>query len=250
MAVSRLPVYTKQAVDTYSNPATRAQLKATWEQGLARLLDVAAPGSDHQLAFARAYAAAAHSDEALARIAGLLDGSQVIDGLTVDTDLRWTLVTALAAAGRVDEDRIAEELRSDNTISGQERAAAARAARPTLEAKEQAWQDAVGRDDVANETQRSIALAFNVAGQDEVLEPFVSRYLDSAATLWEEKGTQRASVILEYMFPRALVTRETLETVDAWLATSEANPAAKRYVREGRADIERALAAQARDAQG
>jgi aminopeptidase N len=52
------------------------------------------------------------------------------------------------------------------------------------------------------------------------------------------------------MFPRALVTRETLETVDAWLATSEANPAAKRYVREGRADIERALAAQARDAQG
>jgi aminopeptidase N len=37
--------------------------------------------------------------------------------------------------------------------------------------------------------------------------------------------------------------------VDAWLATSEANPAAKRYVREGRADVARYLAAQAKDAE-
>jgi aminopeptidase N len=36
--------------------------------------------------------------------------------------------------------------------------------------------------------------------------------------------------------------------VAAWLETSGANPAAKRYVREGLADVERALAAQAKDA--
>ena len=35
----------------------------------------AEPGSDHQLSFARAYAAAAHSDAALADLEGLLDGS-------------------------------------------------------------------------------------------------------------------------------------------------------------------------------
>ena len=46
----------------------------------------------------------------------LLHGSLVIDGLTIDTDLRWTLLTGLARAGRADEDRIAAELRRDRTI--------------------------------------------------------------------------------------------------------------------------------------
>ena len=79
---------------------------ATWEQGLRRLLDEAEPGSDHQLTFVRSFAAAAHSDAALDDLEGLLDGSLVIDGLTIDTDLRWTLLTGLARAGRADDDRI------------------------------------------------------------------------------------------------------------------------------------------------
>ena len=87
----------------------------------ATLLEQAEPGSDHQLTFARAYAAAAHSDEALATLEGLLDGSVSFDGLAIDTDLRWHLLTALARTGRADADRIAEELERDNTISGQER---------------------------------------------------------------------------------------------------------------------------------
>jgi aminopeptidase N len=248
MAVSRLPLSAQQAVDGYSDPAKRDQLTATWEQGLLGLLEHAGPGSDHQLAFARAYAAAARSDEALDRLAGMLDGSVAYEGLAVDTDLRWTLLRSLSARGRADQDRIGEELARDNTISGQERAAAALAVRPTAEAKEQAWNDAVVRDDVPNETQRSIAFAFNVPGQNEVLRPYLARYLDVASTIWEQKGTQRASTMLEYMFPRTLISAETLDTVDAWIESSDANPAAKRYVREGRADIARALAAQAKDA--
>jgi len=248
MAVSRLPLSTQLTVDSYSDPTRRAELGASWERGLLGLLENAAAGSDHQLAFARAYAAAARSDDALARLAGMLDGSVAYDGLAVDTDLRWTLLKALAARGRADQDRIGEELARDNTISGQERAAAALAMRPTAAAKDQAWNDAVIRDDVPNETQRQIALSFNVHGQDEVLRPYLARYLEVASTIWEEKGTQRASTVLEYMFPRTLISSETLDTVDAWLESSDANPAAKRYVREGRADIARALAAQAKDA--
>jgi aminopeptidase N len=248
MAVSRLPLSAQQAVDYYSDPAKRAQLASAWERGLLGLLEQAEAGSDHQLAFTRAYAAAAHTGEALDRLAGLLDGSVAYDGLVVDTDLRWTLLRALAAHGRADAARVEEELARDNTISGQERAAAALTVRPTAEAKEQAWNDAVLRDDVPNETQRSIALSFNVAGQEDVLRPYLARYLDVARTVWEEKGTQRASTFLEYMFPRTLIDAETLDTVDAWLESSDANPAAKRYVREGRADIARALAAQAKDA--
>ena len=64
-AVTRIPSSTALAVNSYSAPAHRAELRATWERGLRELLLAAEPGSDHQLTFARSYAAAAHSDAAL-----------------------------------------------------------------------------------------------------------------------------------------------------------------------------------------
>ena len=247
-AVSRLPVYARTALNYYSAPEHREALQATWESGLRDLLDGAEPGSDHQLAFVRAYASAARSDEALDLLDGLLDGSVTREGLAVDTDLRWTLLTALSSRGRADRARIEDELGRDATISGQEHAAMALTVRPTAEAKAQAWHDAIERDDVPNETQRQIAAAFPAAGQGELLAPYLERYLTVADTIWEEKGTQRASTALEYMFLMPLVSPETVARLDEWLESSPANPAAKRYVREGRSDMVRALAAQARDA--
>ena len=245
---SRLPAYAAQAVHHFSDPAGRPALHATWEQGLRRLIDEAEPGSDHQLTFVRALAGAAHSEEALDDLEGLLDGSLTLDGLTVDTDLRWTLLRNLARVGRAGEDRIAAELRRDNTISGQERAAAARACRPTAEAKAEAWEIAVVRDDVPNETQRSVVGAFMQPGQQEILQPYVEKYLEVADTLWDDKGTQRASTALELLFPRVLASQELLDRVTDWLRDSSANPAAKRYVREGAADVERYLTGQRKDA--
>jgi aminopeptidase N len=181
-------------------------------------------------------------------LAGLLDGTSHLEGFTVDTDMRWTILTALASAGRVDRARIDEELAADNTISGHEKAAAAMAALPDAASKEQSWLDGAIRQGVPNETQRHIAYIWDVAGQQDALAPYLEKYLAAADTLWEERGVQIASTALEYMFPRALTSQETLERVDAWLASSPANPAAKRYVGEGRADIVRALKAQAFDA--
>ncbi len=244
---SRIPGYAAQAANNFSAPGNRAALRKTWERGLRRLLDEAEPGSDHQLTFARSFAGSAHTAEALDDLEGLLDGSLVIEGLSIDTDLRWTLLTGLARGGRADDERIAAELHQDQTISGQERAAAARACRPSAEAKAEAWEIAVVRDDVPNETQRSVVLSLMQPGQDELLMPYLEKYLQVADTLWEEKGTQRASTALEFLFPRPLASPELLERVSTWLQESSANPAAKRYVREGAADVERYLAGQERD---
>ncbi|WP_148574287.1 aminopeptidase N [Nocardioides caldifontis] len=249
-AVQALLRYAKQAIDTYSAPANRPALQAQWEEGLSGLVDAATPGSDHQLALVRAFATAARSDAALDRVTGWYHGGAPLEGLEVDTDLRWALLTALAAHGRADEAAVLAELERDNTISGHERAAAARTVMPTAEAKEHAWQATVVRTDTPNETQRQIAGAFQVTGQDELLEPYVDRYLEAAETVWETHGVFKGGMVLQLLFPRALATRETLERVQGWLRTANANPAALRYVREGAADLERALAAQERDAQG
>jgi aminopeptidase N len=247
--ISRIPTYAASAVYNFSAPQNRPALAREWEDGLRALIEQAEPGSDSQLTFVRSYASAARSDRALDDLAAILDGSKVVEGLSVDQDLRWVLVTALARAGRYGEGEIAAELERDNTITGKENAAAARAAQPLADAKAEAWEAAVLRSDTPNETQRSIVLAFAQHGQQEVLQPYLEQYLEAAEDMWERLGTHKASVALEYIFPKPLASAELLDRVDAWLETSQANDAAKRYVREGRADVARFLAGQQRDAQ-
>jgi aminopeptidase N len=247
-ALRALVLQTGRVATSYTAPENRAAVRERWEAGLRDLALAAAPGSDHQLTFVRALAGAAASADSLDLVAGILDGSHILDGLAVDVDLRWTLLTALAREGRATDQDIDDELDRDNTISGQENAAGARAAMPTREAKEWAWHEAVERDDVPNETMRSIAMSFHQPGQDEVLAPYPARYLAMAETVWEERSVNHASTVLAALFPRTLATQETLDAVDAWLADAKVNPAARRYVLEGRSDLERALAAQRHDA--
>lgn len=248
-AVQALLAYARSSAELYSAPAKRAELRATWEAGVRNLLAVAEPGSDHQLAFARSYAAAAHTDGALDHLQKLYDGTEALQGLDVNQDLRWTFLHALAAGGRADGAAIEAELARDNTISGQEKAAGARAAVPTAEAKAWAWEAAVLGNDLPNETMRSVCASFQVSGQEELLAPYVAEYLKVAETIIETKGVWIARVNLELTFPRAIPTQETLDAVSTWLETTTANPAAIRYVREGQADLQRALAAQAKDAE-
>ena len=180
---------------------------------------------------------------------GWYDGSAPLAGLTVDADLRWALLNALAAAGRADDAAIDAELERDNTISGRERAAAARTVMPTAEAKEAAWQAAVERDDVPNETQRQIAVQLPGGRPGGAC---CGRSSSATSRSPRRSGRSSASsapaMVLQHLFPRALADRPTLDRVNEWLATTQANPAALRYVREGASDLERALAAQERDA--
>jgi aminopeptidase N len=248
-AVRSLLSKTTQAVSVFSAPDRRAALRGRWESELRALALAAAPSSDLQLSFVRGLVGVAHSGETLELLAGVLGGSRELPGLAVDTDLRWQLLSGLAREGYAGDAEIDAELDRDNTIAGQEHAAGARASMPTATAKASAWTDAVERDDVPNETMRSIAASFHQTGQNEVLAPYVARYLETAETIWEERGVHQASTVLQYLFPRKLADATTLGAVDSWLSTTKANPAARRLVSEGRDDLARALAAQRRDAQ-
>ena len=84
-----------------------------------------------------------------------------LKGLVIDTDLRWRIVTALAASGDLDADGpatpfIDAELQRDPTAAGRRNAAAASAARPQAAVKETAWQQVIEDDTLANITARAI----------------------------------------------------------------------------------------------
>ena len=233
----------KSALDLYADPAWREQGLTELATALEPWLREAEPGSDRQLAFARAFAGAARTEEQLALVAGLLDGTVVLDGLKVDTDLRWSLLTHLVAAGRRDVEAIDAELTRDDTAAGRRQAANARAARPTAEAKAAAWSAVLENDELPNAMQTATIGGFQQAGQTDLLRPYVARYFDAAVEAWGARSTEMAQNIVMGLYPMLVVEPATLEASDAFLARTDLHPALRRLVAEGRDGIERALRA-------
>ncbi|MEV7863688.1 aminopeptidase N [Streptomyces hirsutus] len=237
----------KLAIDLYSAPNTREALLTRWTEATLAHLRAAEAGSDHQLAWARAFAATARTPEQLDLLDSLLEGTQTIEGLAVDTELRWTFVERLAAVGRYDETEIAGEYERDKTAAGERHAATARAARPTEEAKAEAWASVVESDKLPNALQEAVIAGFVQTDQRELLAPYTDRYFEAVADVWESRSHEMAQQIAVGLYPAIQVSEETLEKTDAWLASAEPNAALRRLVSESRAGVERALRAQAAD---
>ncbi|WP_328464211.1 aminopeptidase N [Streptomyces sp. NBC_00448] len=237
----------KLALDSYVAPEWRETGVARWTQASLDHLRAAAPGSDHQLAWARAFAATAHTPEQLDVLQGLLDGSDSIDGLAVDTDLRWALLTRLAATGRAGEDAIDAELVRDPTSAGEQHAAAARAARPGAENKAAVWASVVDEDKLPNAVQEAVIGGFVQSDQRELLAPYVERYFASVKGVWDSRSYEMAQQVVVGLYPSLQISQSTLDATDAWLASAEPVPALRRLVVESRSGVERALKAQAAD---
>ncbi|WP_330261836.1 aminopeptidase N [Streptomyces sp. NBC_00539] len=238
----------KLALDLYADPAWREQGLATWTEATLEHLRAAAPGSDHQLAWARAFAATARTEGQLTYLSALLDGSAEIEGLVVDTELRWAFLERLVATGVAGEAAIEAELERDATAAGQRHAATARAARPTADAKAQAWASVVESGDLPNAVQEAVIGGFVQSDQAELLAPYTEKYFASVKEVWDTRSHEIAQQVAVGLYPSLQVSRATLDATDAWLASAEPNAGLRRLVSEARAGVERALKARAADA--
>ncbi|WP_328881606.1 aminopeptidase N [Streptomyces sp. NBC_00299] len=246
--VQSLQRQVKLAIELYAAPGTREALLTRWTDATLAHLRAAEAGSDHQLAWARAFAATARTPEQLDLLEGLLDGSHSIEGLAVDTELRWAFVQRLAAVGRFDEAEIAGEYERDKTAAGERHAVTARAARPTAEAKAEAWSSVIDSDKLPNALQEAVIVGFVQTDQRELLAPYADTFFEVVKDIWDARSHEIAQQIAIGLYPTIQVSEDTLRKTDAWLTSAEPNAALRRLISESRAGVERALKAQAADA--
>ncbi|MFF2191073.1 aminopeptidase N [Streptomyces sp. NPDC058155] len=237
----------KLALDLYAAPEWREAGLTQWTEATLAHLRTAEPGSDHQLAWARAFAATARTPQQLDLLQGLLDGSESVEGLAVDTELRWAFVQRLAAVGLHDEEEIAAEYERDRTAAGERHAAAARSARPTAEAKAEAWASVVESDKLPNALQEAVIGGFVQTDQLELLAPYTEKYFAAVKDVWDSRSHEMAQQIALGLYPALQVAQSTLDATDGWLASASPNASLRRLMSESRAGVERALRAQAVD---
>ncbi|GAA2395732.1 aminopeptidase N [Dactylosporangium salmoneum] len=235
------------ALDRFADPGWaprgRRELAAT---ALAALESGAAPAA----AWARAFVSVARTPDELAVLRGWLAGAGVPRDLTVDADLRWTILQALVAEGAAGPSDIDAELARDRTAGGERAAATARALVPTESSKAAVWRR-LTEESLPAGLQRALLFGLHHPSQVGLTSPYHGKYLDVVGRVWAGHEIGRATEFAVYGYASLLVEPAAVEAADAWLegAAHAGHPEPLvRLVRDGRDNQARALAARGADA--
>ena len=236
-----------------ARPAARSRLVATCATGLAG----AEPDSDAQLTWARRLVAvAATSPDGVPAVRGLLDGAPGPNGtaaprgLTVDPDLRWDALAALAAQDAVTPAELDAALAADDTMTG--RTAHLRAVSSRPGARAATWERATTDESVTNDELRALVAGFTRPADPPAPE-YAERYFAALTGWWASRTMTMATVLARGLFPpadldagAAPADHPVVRRARAWLHEHPDAPAAlRRIVVEELDDRERALRAQA-----
>ncbi len=231
------------AVDQFTNSSLRDALRSRVANGLEILLDSAEPGSDHQLQFVRSFSTLANTAPQNIRIQSILNGG--LQGLTVDTDLRWHLICSLAERGLVTRSQLDEELKKDSSTLGELSHLHAIAALPTLEDKADAWAQ-IASEETTNANRVALINGFNRPLNRELIKSYVDNYFELVLVMSTRKSLEATTRFTQYAFPIYQTTPATLDRANYWLDITgkDATPGLRRLVAEGRDALARALKVQ------
>ena len=231
----------------YVSPEHRSTVLEDVGSRVWELAQAATGGSDAQFQLVKAFASLASTSEHADILQSLREGNSALDGLTIDTDLSWELLSGLALCGRATPLDIDEALSQDNTSNGQQAAARARSLLPTTQAKRAVFDQLVGSDETPNAIVRSLTLGYDLVNDPSVLEPLVDDYFAMLESMWNTRTYKIAEYLAEGLYPSSLVSADLVKKSRDWLESHPSIPALRRIVEESVAGVERALAVQAVD---
>ncbi len=232
--------------DRYLLPAKRDAAYALLASTARALLSktMSSPASDLRLIAVRELVATsveADADE----IESWLAAGAVPGGPTLDSDLRWRALLRLSALGRVEEDRIDAEAQRDVSGNGPQGAARCTAARPTLGAKQRAWEVMFG-DGVQSRLASPAIVRASAEGlwqpdQRDLLKPFVDRYFPAAVEVSARRGASIAVAVGHWGFPVHDTDEATLAAGVRALETPDITTPLRRRLGDHLDDLRRAL---------
>lgn len=239
------------SIERYINPDRRKAAARHLSSSLRCLSRVAPADSDSQLQLVRAAARRAETPEDVQAAYDLFSGKETLTGLKLDAEMRWNLLTSLAAAGKVSVVDINEELKRDDTVNGRERALEAKAALPETGEKSAAFELAYADSELTNDQLGSLIAGFNRVKDPRILAPYAAQYFDSLLETYDKRTHEIGEQLIVGLYPLELVGFEdtgvnVIELTRDWLTKHADAPAALiRMMKENQATAERIARAQA-----
>ncbi|KAB7787339.1 aminopeptidase N [Bifidobacterium cebidarum] len=228
----------------YVAPARREAVLRHVAAELWKLANAAEAGSDNQFQLITAYLGyGEEGDEAFAANArGLLDGTVRLPGLEIDNNFTWTIIQSLTSVNALSDDEVEAQLAKKDSIVNREFALGARAARPTVDAKEWAWDQTLNNAELTNSQLEAVARGFSATPNTELAEPFAAKYFETVDWIWANKTYHMAEALLNGLYPGYADPATLTKLGDAWLEEHfAADNALKRLIVENVASSHRTL---------
>ncbi|MCQ9368326.1 aminopeptidase N [Brevibacterium sp. 91QC2O2] len=238
------------ALGAYTAPADRPAGRTEAAAALWTMVQQAPANSDQQFQLFQAFVKHAASAEQLDTLEAILAGTtEPGPGLSVDTDLRWEIIIALAAAGRLDDAAIDGWLAADNTADGHYAAGTAKAARADSAVKTATFVRLLTDTSVPNTMVDAITRGFghgienpdgSLIAAGEGLGDFRSAYFERIESVWADRTLEIAQTLTLGLYPPA--SAATVEATRSWLdGHAEAHKGLVRLMRENLDSAERTL---------
>ncbi|WP_375501244.1 aminopeptidase N [uncultured Jatrophihabitans sp.] len=236
--LARVGRWALRTAGTCLAPSGRNAALARLGETFGAIVAAAEPASARQLAAFRLGAAVESSADTLR---GWLPDERLPEGLQIDAELRWSLLSQLAVLGALSEAELQAAHEADQTSAGATRVAFCRAATPTVEAKATAWHRLTADSDASNYELYALAEGFWPPAQAELTAPYVARYFTDilpAAALRSGFVVERLAALL---YPWSAVTDGTWAATQQLLARDDLPAGVRRAVVDAGDDLRRAL---------
>jgi aminopeptidase N len=199
--------------------------------------------NDLKIIWARTLIANSVVLEDLQLVAQLADGGEVVEGLTIDQDMRWAIAAKHVAHGIPGAaERVAAEVARDPSDRGMRAKLRCDTSLPDAAVKAAAWEKFQGEGYGSLYLTGAAMSGFNWPEQAALLEPYVEKYFGSLPGVFRTKDKEFASDYFRSLFPGYRVEREILAKSESLLAASgDELPVLARTLKEANDDLLRAI---------
>ncbi|NUR49284.1 MAG: aminopeptidase N [Hamadaea sp.] len=226
------------AVNRFLPVDARPAGQAAVDDACEAILAQATPGGSLQLAAFRTLISGMTSAEP---VRAWLAGQDLPAGLTVDDEVRWTLLLRLAVLGDLTEAELDAEQSRDGTARGAVEAARCRAARPDAAAKAAAFEQIVRDRELSNRMLEAIGQGFWRAEHWELTDAYVERYFTELPASQEWRSGYLLATLGGAAFPATAAYASTVEAAERMLAQPGLNTQFARSIADSTDDLRRAV---------
>jgi aminopeptidase N len=162
----------------------------------------------------------------------MAEGRQLPAGVSLDLELRWVLLAALAVRGSAGEEAIASLSAADPT-SGQLRGLVARASMPSPAAKEAVFRHLTEDDQATDEEAIFAGRSFGGIRRDDLLLPYIPRFFAAIDSLRQRRGHEYSRDLAMWLLPALPPHASLIAELELQLGRPELSPDLRRIYQEG-----------------
>src|SRR5450631_1039344 len=233
---------TQRIIPAFIPPGEQDDALAVIATAAASMLAEAEAGSSRALLAARYVATSSADEDLLRRWAG---GEHLPEGLEGDSDFRWVVLGNLARRGAIGSAGLHVALDQDHTMAGNLKCLQAKASAPDSAAKVWAWEQLTGEHGRSNYELNALAAGFWLAGDQDIIRPYVARYFSEVPALSNRVGEDALARVAALAYPSNLVEASTADQSEAALRRPDLTASVRRAIVDADSELREALASRA-----